>query len=256
MLRLGLVAVGLALGACMSLDAVAPEDGPDALAGGAGGTGAASGVGGSSADAALGGSGGAPFDAAPPDAFADAPFSDGNPCSPLSPKLLDDFGLPNGVIGSAWLGDRNSFGIVGGRLRHIKSNQDDRILYDKPFCSAQSASVRLMKLDSFVGLMGLVFAKGTNQDCELVQVGYSALAGGLRVERCSNNKWNDLGSQAFTVLEGDTLSARIDSSGKLTAAVNGTDVLSVPVGVWPGGRAGIAIYFGGTTLELDDFKGG
>lgn len=255
MLRLGLVATGLALGACMSLDAVAPDDAPDALAGGAGGAGAASGVGGTSADAALGGSGGS-FDAAPPDALADAPFSDGNPCSPLSPKLLDDFGLPNGVIGSAWLGDRSSFGIVGGRLRHIKSNQDDRILYDKPFCSAQSASVRLMKLDATVGLMGLVFAKGTNQDCELVQVGYSALAGGLRVERCSSNKWNDLGSQAFTVLEGDTLSARIDSSGKLTAAVNGTDVLSVTVGVWPGGRAGIAIYFGGTSLELDDFKGG
>ncbi|MCC6897983.1 MAG: hypothetical protein IT377_03355 [Polyangiaceae bacterium] len=248
--RLGVVAVGLTLSACLSLDPVDPGDQPDALAGGVGG------VGGSGFDAAPGGAGGAPSDASVPDAPGDAPVSDGNPCTPESPKLLDDFGLPNGVIGSAWVGDRNSFAIVDGRLRHTKSNQDDRILYQKTFCSAQSASVRLMKIDGWVGLMGLVFAKGTSQDCELVQVGYSAITSALRVERCSNSKWADLGSQAFTVLEGDTLSARIDSSGKLTASVNGTDVLSVALGSWPGGRPGIAIYYGGTSLELDDFKGG
>lgn len=247
MRRLLLLGLGALGGACLSLEELAED-----ADGGSGSGGAAD----AGAETASGGSwGGDGSSGAPSDAPADVVLDtwDGNPCSPDSPPLLDDFGQ-NGKLGSAWTGDVGAYQMSNGELRHVQTNADDRILYSKVLCPTQTASVRVMSFDPQTELAGVLFAKTTNHNCDLVEVGYSPKKQAVEIWQCAGG-WKALMSKAWPVLPGDRIEARL-ANGQLTALVNNQPVGSVSVGTWPGSRPGIFVYLGSTAVSFDDFRGG
>ena len=252
--RLWLLGLGFAFVACLSIEEArtgteddggggsssggAGEGGPDAVSGGSW-----------SGDSALD----APADS-PSDVVADG--WDGNPCSPDNPKLIDDFSQPDGPLGSGWSGDTNAFAIVGGQLRHTKANQEDRILFAKKLCATQTVSLRLMKTDPGSGLVGVLFAASSDNNCNLIQIGHSGFYQGVFAQKCWNGKWTDVLKKPWQVLDGDHLEARLTAAGDLTVLVNGVVVGSANVGVWPASYPGIAMYYASTQVLVDELKGG
>lgn len=256
MARAWLFGFGLVFGACLSIEeARTSGDGGESGGSSGGGNGGSAGTGDGGAGAFPGGSssGDASLDA-PEDVTPDT--WDGNPCFPESPPLLDDFGQPDGPLGSAWTGDITAFAVQAGQLRHTKNNLDDRIFHAKKLCATQTVSVRLMKVDPSSGLVGVLFAASSDNNCNLIQVGHSGYQQAIVAQKCVGGKWSDLMSQPWAVYDGDRIEARLTPAGMLTVLVNGVTVDSVNVGVWPASRPGIAVWAGNTQLSLDDFRGG
>lgn len=254
MSRAWLLGIGLAFAACLNIEEAEPRT---EAGGGTGGGGAAQSDAGP--DVVSGGSWNADSSLeAAVEAASDAAVdtSGGGGCSPDNPLLLDDFGSPDGPLGSAWTGDVGSFAVQGGQLRHTKAGLDDRILNSKKLCAKQTASVRLMKVDPSSGLVGVMFAATSNKDCNLIQVGHSGAQNGISVAKCWNGKWSTHMSTPWPVFDGDRIEARLTEAGLLTVLVNAEVVGSVNVGTFPPSQPGIALFAAGIGVVLDDFKGG
>jgi hypothetical protein len=129
-------------------------------------------------------------------------------------------------------------------------------VYAKKLCATQTASVRLMKVEPSSGLVGVLFAAGNDNNCNLIQVGHSGYMQSVVAQKCAGGKWSDLMNEPWAVFDGDRIEARLTAAGTLTVLVNGVTVGSVNVGPWPASRPGIAVWGGGTGLALDDFRGG
>jgi hypothetical protein len=215
--------------------------------GGAGGSGASGGQGGDGAageggsvQGGTGGTGGAPF--------------------PTN-GILDDFSMPaNGPQSDEWEGANASYQRVGGRLM-LTGMGAATTYFDTPFGPEQEAFVTLAAIDPRASEMNLVLKAQGDVLCDQLEILYRS-TGLIEVWACADGIFDQYGSVASSLGEGDQLGARVTAEGIVSVYGNGVWLGAVDVGAWDfassAGYIGLSAYDMrvSSTMAWDDFGGG